>query len=69
MTIKIRDMEIPILVFGPFLWPNHFIVLNCVVLAQENKETNKQNNNQHQNWYFIDNGFYHYLELNNINLW
>ena len=33
MTIKIRDMEIPILVFGPFLWPNHFIVLNCVVLA------------------------------------
>ena len=33
MTIKIRDMEIPIPVFGPLLWPNHFIVLNCVVLA------------------------------------
>ena len=33
MTIKIRDIEIPILVFGPFPWPNHFIVLNCVVLA------------------------------------
>ena len=33
MIIKIRDMEIPILVFGPLLWPNHFIVLNCVVLA------------------------------------
>ena len=33
MTVKIRDMKIPILVFGPFLWPNHFIVLNCVVLA------------------------------------
>ena len=33
MTIKIWDMEIPIIVFGPLLWPNHFIVLNCVVLA------------------------------------
>ena len=33
MTIKIRDIEIPILVFGPLLWPNNFIVLNCVVLA------------------------------------
>ena len=33
MTIKIRDMEISILVFGPYLWPNHFIVLSCVVLA------------------------------------
>ena len=33
MTFKFHDMEIPILVFGPFLWPNHFIVLNCVVLA------------------------------------
>ena len=42
MTIKIRDMEIPILVFGPFMWPNHFIVLNCVVLAYEYKQTNKK---------------------------
>ena len=33
MKIKIRDMEIPILVLGPLLWPNHFIVLSCVVLA------------------------------------
>ena len=33
MTIKIRDMEITILVLAHFLWPNHFIVLNCVVLA------------------------------------
>ena len=33
MTIKIRDMEIPILVSVPLLWPNHFTVLNCVVLA------------------------------------
>ena len=33
MTIKIRDMEIPILDFVPLLWPNHFIVLNCAVLA------------------------------------
>ena len=32
MTIKIRDLENPILAFGPFLWPNHSIVLNCVVI-------------------------------------
>ena len=35
-------MEIPILVCGPLLWPNHFIVLNCVMLALENKQTKKQ---------------------------
>ena len=35
-------MEIPILVFGPLLWPNHFIVLDCFVLALEDKQTNKQ---------------------------
>ena len=33
MTIKSRDMEIPILVLGPLLWPNHFIVLNFAVFA------------------------------------
>ena len=33
MTIKSRDMEIHILVFGPLLWPNHFIVLNFAVLT------------------------------------
>ena len=73
MTIKIREMEIPILVFGPLLWPNHFIVLNYVVLAYENKQTNKKTkqkkNNQHHHLCFIDNGLYHYLELNDINLW
>ena len=61
MTIKSRDMEIPILVFGPILWPNHFIVLNFAIIALEKK--------QHQHWHFIDNGLYHYLEVNAIHLW
>ena len=33
MIIKSWDMEIPILVFGPLMWPNHFIVLNFAVVA------------------------------------
>ena len=73
----IRDMEIPILVFGLLLWPNHFIVLNYVVLAKENTQPNNQTTkqkthektNQHQHWCFIENRLYHSLELNDINLW
>ena len=64
MTIESRLMEIPILVFGPLLWPNDFIVLNFVVLASE-----KIPNQQHPKRYFIENKSYHYLVVNIKNLW
>ena len=35
MTMKNRVMEIPILDFGPLLWPNHFIVLNFAHIIQD----------------------------------